>query len=184
MPNSRTILALVLLVAGAACSGRNPSVAFAPYYDFAGLQTYDWAPKDAESGADLPYDDIDRAVKRVVDAHLTRAGFSRSSDNPSFLVNYWVGSEEVAQLTDDGYYAPGWGSQWGYGWAGPDGINVSQYGEGSVTIDFIATGPRPGLIWRGIAAAELDLASSGRIEGAISSAVASILEDFPPEVDR
>jgi hypothetical protein len=185
MPNARRLIALIIFLTIAGCSTRNPAVAFDPRYDFTGLRTYDWAAKQAETGAELAYDVVDRAVKQAVDEHMARVGYSRTGDNPSFLLNYWVGSEEVVQITDASYYGPGWGAYWAFGWYGPDGVNVSQYEPGSVTIDAVSTEPGVGLIWRGIAAAQVDAQSSPRsIERAIEGTVREILKDFPPEIDE
>ncbi len=184
MLKTRHLVALFILMAIAGCSAHNPSVTWDPQFDFADVRTYDWAPKEPETGVEIAYEAVDRAVKRVVDAHMSRAGFTRSSDNPSVRLNYWVGSEEVAQITDAAYYGPGWGAYWAYGWYGPDGVNISQYQPGSITVDVVSTDPSIGLIWRGIAGAELDLQGSPqRIEGAVEDALSDILDDFPPEDD-
>lgn len=184
MPNARRLLSVIMFLAIAGCSSRNPAVAFDPRFDFAGLRTYDWAAKQAETGVDLAYDVVDRAVKQAVEEHMARAGYTRTGDNPSFLLNYWVGAEEVSQITDVSYYGPGWGAYWAFGWYGPDGLNVSQYEPGSITIDAISVEPGVGLIWRGIAAAQVDIESSPqRIERAIRDTVGDILADFPPEID-
>jgi hypothetical protein len=172
---------LLILLAATACAGRNPTVVWDVQFDFGGQRTYDWAPKDPETGLEISYDVVDGAVKRSVEAHLAREGFSKSSDNPAFLLTYWVGPEEVTQISDASYYGPGWGLYWAYGWYGSNGVNVSQYELGSVTIDVLSTDPSIGLVWRGIAAARLDeQTSAGGIEGAINGAVQEILKDFPP----
>ena len=184
MPEARRLIALLLFLTIAGCSSRNPAVAFDPRFDFAGLRTYDWAAKQAETGTEIPYDVIDRAVTQAVEEHMSREGYTRTSDNPSFFLTYWVGREEVAQITDAAYYGPGWGEYWAFGWYGPDGVNVSQYAPGSITIDAISAEPGVGLIWRGIAAAGFDAQASPRgIERAINGAVREILKDFPPEID-
>ncbi len=184
MPNTRFFIAVIVLLTVAGCSSRNPAVAFDPRFDFAGSLTYDWASKAPEAGAEIAYEDVDAAVKRTVDEHMSKVGYTRSGENPSFLLNYWVGSEEVAQITDAAYYGPGWGAYWAFGWYGPDGVNVSQYAPGSITIDVVSTDPSVGLVWRGIAAAQVDVESSPRrIERSIEGTVREILKDFPPELD-
>lgn len=184
MPNARRLIALIALLTVVGCSSRNPAVTFDPRFDFAASRTFDWASKAPETGVEIAYDAVDAAVKQTVEEHLSRLGFTRSSDNPSFLLNYWVGSEEVAQITDIAYYGPGWGAYWAFGWYGPDGVNISQYAPGSITFDVVSSDPSVGLVWRGIAAAAVDVESSPqRIERAVRDSLREILKDFPPEID-
>ena len=185
MPKPRHFVALLVLALFGACSSRNLNVAFDHYYDFDALQTYDWAPKNPETGPDLAYDAIDRAVKNAVDARMRQAGYTLSSDQPSFRIIYYVGVEEVGELTEEAYYGPGWGSYWGYGWDGPAGLNMSQYDRGTITLDVLSSDPGIGLVWRGLAYPEISPGmSANRLEGAVRSALEEILEDFPPRFER
>lgn len=181
MRKSRQLIALLVLMALSACSANKVDTAWDTHYDFAGLRTYDWAPKEPEAGADLPYDVLDRAIKRAVEAEMSAAGFALQPSNPSFRLIYYVGVEEVTRITNTAYYGPGWGASWGYGWFGPSGVNVSQYDQGTITLDVLSSDPSVGLIWRGIAAALLYTAMSPQqMEDAIQAAVRELLEDFPP----
>lgn len=186
MRKPRHLIALLLLGAtAAACTGGNVNVAWDRHYDFAGLRTYDWAPKEPEAGPDLPYDAIDRAVKSVVDAEMRAVGFTRSSDTPTLLLTYYVGVEEVGEIDDGAYYGPGWGASWAHGWYGPTGVNVSQYGPASITLDVLSPDPAVGLVWRGIADTDLlPRIPADRVEGAVRGALRDILDDFPPQPAR
>jgi hypothetical protein len=175
-------MASLLVLMACACAGRNPDVAWDALYDFSSLRTYDWAPKEAETGPNLPYDAIDRAVKRIVDEEMRASGFVLSSDNPTFRLTYYVGVDEIAAIEDEAYYGPGWGAYWGYGWYGPIGVNVSQYDRNTITLDVLSTDPGVGLVWRGIARTNLlPNTSPERVEGAVRSALRDVLEDFPPQ---
>jgi len=185
MRTSQKLICLLALLAAAGCSGMDPATAWDPYFDFGSLRTYDWAPKVPESGANLPYEAIDSAVKRVVDARMRAAGFTESSTSPTFHLTYYVGLEEVEAIGNGAYYGPGWGAYWGWGWDGPAGINQSLYDAGTVTVDVLSSDPSVGLVWRG--RAQTDLApgiSANRAEGAVESALKDILEEFPPLPER
>lgn len=185
MPKPRHFVALLVLVLMAGCASRNLNVAFDSHYDFAGPRTYDWAPKEPETGPELSYDVIDRAVKNAVDARMREAGYTLTSDQPAYRLIYYVGVEEVGEITDDSYYGPGWAAHWAYGWDGPAGLNMSQYDRGTITLDVLSTQPGMGLVWRGLAYPEISPAMSpNRLEGAVRSALGDILNDFPPETDR
>ena len=92
-------------------------------------------------------------------------------------VSPYIGVDEVV-LLQSGYYGRGWGGYWGWGWYGPVGLNVSQYDAGTITIDVVSSDPVLGLIWRGIARAELQ--ASPQNSGKVESALREILADFPP----
>lgn len=179
------LMALTLLAGGSACLwGGAPEAAWDPLFPFDGGRTYDWAPKEPETGPALPYEEFDRAVKRAVDAHLRAAGFTLSSAAPRFRLTYYVGVEEVGQISDNAYYGPGWGAYWGSGWYGPAGINISQYDGGTVTIDVLSADPAIGLVWRGIAHSEIAPSMSPQsMESAVESAVRKVIQGFPPASD-
>ena len=180
MGKTLSIGVLFVLLVAPACSGGNIDTVWDTQFDFAGINTFDWAAKEPETGADLQYGALDTAIRTVVDDHMRAVGFRRSSNNPSFLVTYYVGSEEVARLQES-YYGPGWSGYWGWGWYGPAGLNVSQYDAGTITIDMLSPDPAVGLIWRGIARAEL--LPSSQNSGKIDDAIGKIFEHFPPEDD-
>lgn len=181
MRKSQQLICLLALLATAACSGLNPDTAWDPYFDFGGLRTYQWAPKAPETGPDLPYDAIDAAVRRVVDARMRAAGFTETDTNPTFRLTYYVGVEEVEALTDDAYYGPGWGAYWGWGWDGPVGINESLYDDSTITLDVLSSDPAVGLVWRARAHADMTPpVSPERAASAVESALKDVLEDFPP----
>mgnify|MGYP001157113646 FL=1 len=171
---------LFVLLASPACSGGHIDTVWDTQFDFAGLNTFDWAAKEPETGAALQYGSLDTTIRTVVDDHMRAIGFRRSSNNPSFLVTYYVGNEEVVGLQES-YYGPGWSGYWGWGWYGPAGLNVSQYDAGTITIDMLSPDPAVGLIWRGIARAEL--LPSSQNSGKIDDAIGKIFENFPPEDD-
>ena len=186
MRSLRYGLVVLLGVAFVGCSGLSVDSVHDVRYDFASLGTYSWAPKDAEQGADLPYDLIDRMVKPAVERELNAKGFTKGSGNTTFQVIYYIGMDEVSDIVDDGYYGGGFGDYWGGGWYGPGayggGVRTIRYDEGTLTIDIIGTGGgEKGLIWRGTGKGTVEQGkSSEQLEQDLSQAVAKIMERFPP----
>ena len=185
MWKSRHQVVVLVLVVVSACAGGNLNTTWDAHYDFSGAPTYYWAPKEPESGPDLPYSVLDDAIKQAVQVEMSAAGFELQAAGPGFLLNYYLGVEEVTLLTDVAYYGPGWGASWGQGWFSPAGVNTSQYDAGTITLDVISSDPRVGLVWRGVAFTEIGPAmSSQQMESAVRSAVQQLLDDFPPEPER
>jgi len=177
----KLVMVAVLVVTLSACISITVDRTWDSRVDFAGVSTYDWAPKESETGPDLPYADIDRVIREAVDEKLADKGYLLSSDNPTFRVTYYVGVEEVTAITED-YYGRGWGGYWGYGWYGATGVNVSQYDQASITIDILSSDPEPGLVWRGIGRGAIDPgARPRRMERGIQLAVDRIFDEFPPQ---
>jgi len=182
MRKSRFFVAVLLVLALAACAGANANTVWDTHYDFSAPLTFDWATKVPEIGPDLPYDAIDRAVKTAVEAELSAAGFTQSSANPSYRLTYYVGVEEVTRISNASYYGPGWGASWGFGWHSSAGANPSLYDEGTITVDMLSSDPAEGMVWRGRAASQIDgTMSADRVENAVRDSVRALFSDFPPE---
>jgi hypothetical protein len=181
-------LAATVIVTLSACSGISVDSVYDVQYDFSNLNSFDWAPKETEQGADLPYDLIDRWVKDSVNSTLTAKGYSQSSSNPSFRVIYYIGTEEITGVSTT-YYGAGWGGYWGYGWGpyygGGTAVNSYHYDEATLIIDILDPDPEVGLIWRGTAKGTVDEgASSQKHQAGIDEAVQRLLMRFPPEANQ
>ena len=184
----RYMLLVLLAVTFVGCSGLSVDSVHDVQYDFAGLNTYSWAPKEPETGADLPYDLIDRWVRAAVERELNAKGFTKGTGNTDFQVIYYIGMQEVQDLVDTGYYGGGYGDYWGDGWYGPGGygggVRTVRYDEGTLTIDISDTNQgtdQAGLIWRGTGKGTVSKGQdSEKLEQDISESVAKILERFPP----
>jgi hypothetical protein len=182
---SRMVLAMAIVAALSACSGISVDSVYDVQYDFSNLNSFDWAPKEVEQGADLPYDLLDRWIRSSVNTTLTAKGYSQSSSNPSFEVIYYIGTDEVTGISTT-YYGGGWGGYWGYGWGpyygGGTAVNTYRYDEATLIIDILDPDPEVGLIWRGTAKGTVDQgASSERLQARIDEAVQRLLMRFPPE---
>jgi hypothetical protein len=184
MKYSRLFVVALVAVALPACSGISVDSVYDVQYDFTNLDSFTWAPKEPEQGADLPYDLLDRWIKDSVDNTLAAKGYAKSDSNPSFKVIYYIGVDEITGINTT-YYGGGWGGYWGYGWGpyygGGTAVNTYRYDEATLTLDILDPDPEVGLIWRGTAKGTVKNQSSEKTQAGIDEAVQRLLMRFPPE---
>merc|ERR1711916_252153 len=101
--------------------------------------------------------DLDKKrILRAIEKELIAQGFTKS-DNPDFLVSIFTKSRERVNVNQNNL-GMGWG--WGWGWnpwmmgGGFNNVNVSQFTEGTLFIDFIDKDKKE-LIWQGVGSGAL-----------------------------
>ena len=144
------------------------------------LKTYDWLP--IQKNSDITSLDMKR-IKNSVNSQLKNKGLKITSDSPEFLIAVHVEKKEKLSVTNWGYgYGP-YGGYWvGYwvGYWGPSGIDVYQYEEGNLILDFIDPKSKE-LIWRGSAKAVVgNEKTPEERQKKIEATVQKILEKYPP----
>jgi len=144
--------------------------------DFASLKTYDWLPIPAK--ADIDRLNVER-IKNAVNSQMVAKGLRKTPDNPDFLIASHVGKKGKVRIADWGYGYGRQGRYWG-GYGGPRGVDVYEYEEGSLILDFVDAKSKK-LIWRGSAKAQTNTVKTPeKREKLITEAVQKILDKFPP----
>ncbi len=128
--------------------------------------------------------------------NLVAKNLSKQANSPDFLIAFSVAVEDKVDVRSDrfgygygygyrpGYYRFGYRSRYygfgyGSGYYGNSGLDVYQYKEATLILDFIDPASNE-LLWRGVYIDEID--ESGIMkEDKINEAVKHILEKFPPE---
>lgn len=144
--------------------------------DFSNLKTFDWLQVPNKPNIDNL---VLERVKNAVSAELTAKGFTKTSDNPDFLIAEHIGKKDRVQVSDWGY---GYGGHRGYrgGYWGPSGASTYKFEEGSLILDFVDPKTKD-LIWRGSAKAEVqNIDTPEKKDKLIKTVVKEILEPFPP----
>lgn len=129
--------------------------------------------------------DLDKKrILRAIESELNAQGFSKS-DNPDFLVSIFTKSRERVNVNQSNL-GLGWG--WGWGWnpwmwgGGMNQVNVSQYTEGTLFIDFVDKEKKE-LIWQGVGSGALRIQNREKKEERIKLFVKEIISRFPPKKD-
>ena len=176
MKTLNSIVVLSALVITISCSTVTVNYDYDTKADFSNLQTYDWLPAPQEP--DINSLTVTR-VRNATNAVLEAKGLEMTPDDPDFLIAMHLGKDKKLSVEDRGYkygappryYGP---------YRGPGPINVYQYEEGTLILDFVAPDSKH-LIWRGVAKSPLEHAKTPeKREKLINEAVEKILKKFPP----
>lgn len=165
---------VVLIMGGCATISVNQD--YDPAYDFTKLKTYGFIPITSEAGIDqLNADRIGEAIK----TNLNIKGFTLA-EKADFGVAIFFTKSTKTDITSYGY-----GYGYGYrGYGGMGGVDVHQYDEGTLVIDFIDTAENK-LIWRGIGSGVISNNPSVEERTAnVNNAVMQILDQFPPTKEQ
>lgn len=176
MKTLNAFLILCLMVFTVSCSTVTVKYDYDTKADFASLQAYDWLPVPVK--ADINSLTVTR-IKNAVNTELKAKGMEMTADNPDFLIAMHLGKDKKLSVEDWGY-AYGLPPRYWRGYRGPRPIDVYQYEEGTLILDFVAPKSKH-LIWRGVAKSPLDSAKTPeKREKLINEAVHKIFKKFPP----
>ncbi|WP_299013219.1 DUF4136 domain-containing protein [uncultured Polaribacter sp.] len=149
--------------------------------DFNAYKTYAFYKTGIDKAA---ISDLDKKrILRTITAELELQGFVKSS-NPDILVSIFTKSRERVNVNQNNF---GVGFGWGWNpwlWNGMNNnINVSQYTEGTLFIDFIDK-EKKSLVWQGVGTGALRTLNREKREERIKEFVKEIIARFPPGKDK
>ncbi len=125
--------------------------------------------------------DLDKKrVLRAIESELLAQGFTKSK-NPDMLVSFFTKSRRKVNVNQNNNF--GYGLGWGWNPWMRNGLNnsiqVNQYTEGTLFIDFIDTSKKE-LVWQGIGTGALVVQNREKKEVRIKKFVKEIISRFPP----
>ncbi|OAD43449.1 DUF4136 domain-containing protein [Polaribacter atrinae] len=129
--------------------------------------------------------DIDKKrILRAIESELIAQGFSKS-ENPDMLVSIFTKSREKVDVQQNNNFGYGYGWGWNPWMMGGmnNNINVSQYTEGTLFVDFIDKKKKE-LVWQGIGTGALKLQNREKKEARIKEFVKEIISRFPPGKEK
>ncbi|WP_282073167.1 DUF4136 domain-containing protein [Polaribacter atrinae] len=129
--------------------------------------------------------DIDKKrILRAIESELIAQGFSKS-ENPDMLVSIFTKSREKVNVQQNNNFGYGYGWGWNPWMMGGmnNNINVSQYTEGTLFVDFIDKKKKE-LVWQGIGTGALKLQNREKKEARIKEFVKEIISRFPPGKEK
>ena len=114
---------------------------------------------------------------RAIENELNKKGLVKST-NPDILVSIFTKSREKVNVTDNNF---GYGFGWGYNpwFFGSTNLNINQYTEGTLFIDFIDKNKNE-LVWQGIGSGAMKMTNIDKKEERINEFVNKIILAYPP----
>mgnify|MGYP001600476573 FL=1 len=143
--------------------------------DFSTYKTFAFYKKGIDKAS---VSDLDKKrIMRAIENELIGKGFTKS-ENPDLLVSIFTKSREQVNVTDNNL---GYGFGWGYNpwFFGSTNLNINQYTEGTLFIDFIDKNKNE-LIWQGIGSGAMKMSSIDKKEERINEFVNKIILAYPP----
>lgn len=172
-------LLLMLVIVFASCSSVRVATDYDTKVDFNKYKTYAFY----KTGIDkAEISDLDKKrILRAIEVELTLLGLTKSS-NPDMLVSIFTKSREKVNVNQNNNfgYGFGWGwNPWMMGNGMNNNVNVSQYTEGTLFIDFIDKEKKE-LVWQGVGTGALKIQNREKKEARIKEFVKEIVSRFPP----
>jgi hypothetical protein len=173
------LLFLLCLVILTSCSSVKVVTDYDTKVDFTSYKTFAFYKKGIDKAS---VSDLDKKrIMRAVEAELLAKGFSKAV-NPDILVSIFTKSREQVNVSDNNI-GIGWG--WGYNpwFYGRTNININQYTEGTLFIDFIDKNTNE-LIWQGIGSGAMKMSNIEKKEERINEFVYEIISTYPPGLKK
>ena len=143
--------------------------------DFSSYKTFAFYKKGIDKAS---VSDLDKKrIMRAIEKELFKKGFSKSV-NPDMLISIFTKSREQVNVTNNNL---GYGFGWGYNpwFFGSNNLNINQYTEGTLFIDFIDKNKNE-LIWQGIGSGAMKMSNIDIKEERINEFVNKIILAYPP----
>jgi Domain of unknown function (DUF4136) len=159
-----------------ACSTLKVQTDADPQADLSSYKRFAFARSETHQQAPGMMDDLMRQrVEQAIAGELTKKGMQLDTTGaePDVYVAFFTGKEQKLNVVDHGYTYGRWGAGYGYG----GGSSVTQYTEGTLTVDLF-DGKKKELVWRG--SASDTVADREAAAKKIPQAVAKMFEKFPP----
>lgn len=176
----KIIIFLLGIVLISACSSIKVTTDYDTHVDFSTYKTFAFYKPSIDKSE---VSDLDKKrILRALETELLAQGFTKA-DNPDLLVSFFTKSRERVDVNQNNI-----GFGWGYGWGwnpwmyggGVNNVNVSQFTEGTLFVDFIDAKKKE-LIWQGIGTGALRNENRAKKELRIQEFVKEIVARFPPE---
>lgn len=171
-----------------ACSTLNTGWDYDPGVNFNQYKSYAWVEKQSEDTSYHLDGLMDQRVRDALDRQLAQKGLQiATKENADILVNYLTKVDKkinVDTFNTNYGYNPYWGPGWGWGGNMQTQTTVREYEVGTLIVDLVDAKSGK-LIWRGSVADTIrDSDTPQKRIAKVNEAVASVMSNFPPKVEK
>jgi len=174
------LVAVISAVFLLGCSNVSVTTDYDHDYNFKQLKSFEWlgmaknSTSANASAAMLQNGLMDKRVRAAVKSQLEAKGLRENPDSADFFIMYHAGTEKKVNVTDYGY-GYGYGGRWGGG-----GVDVQQYTQGTLILDFVDPKTKS-LLWRSVATGALaSTPDPSTADQKVTDVVNQMLSDYPP----
>ena len=176
-------LLLTLVILFSSCSAVKVAVDYDSKVDFKKYKTFAFY----KTGIDkAKISDLDKKrILRAIESELSLLGMVKS-ENPDMLVSIFTKSREKVDVNQNNNFGYGFGWGWNpWMWNGMNNnsMNISQYTEGTLFIDFIDKQKKE-LVWQGVGTGALKIQNLEKKEARVKEFVKEIVSKFPPQKNK
>jgi len=176
-------LLLILVILFSSCSAVKVAVDYDSKIDFKKYKTFAFY----KTGIDkAKISDLDKKrILRAIESELSLLGIMKS-ENPDMLVSIFTKSREKVNVNQNNNFGYGFGWGWNpWMWNGMNNnsMNISQYTEGTLFIDFIDKQKKE-LVWQGVGTGALKIQNLEKKEARVKEFVKEIVSKFPPQKNK
>jgi hypothetical protein len=173
-------LLLTLVILFSSCSAVKVAVDYDSKVDFKKYKTFAFY----KTGIDkAKISDLDKKrILRAIESELSLLGLVKS-ESPDMLVSIFTKSREKVDVNQNNNFGYGFGWGWNpWMWNGMNNnsMNISQYTEGTLFIDFIDKQKKE-LVWQGVGTGALKIQNLEKKEARVKEFVKEIVSKFPPQ---
>ncbi|MEO9570790.1 MAG: DUF4136 domain-containing protein [Polaribacter sp.] len=173
----KSILLLLSIVLLSSCSTIKVVSDYDSKVDFTKYKTYAFYKPEIDKAK---ISDLDKKrILRAIETELLAKGFTKSK-KPDMLVGIFTKSREKVNINQNNV-GFGWNPWWGG--MNNNNMNINQYTEGTLFIDFIDKEKKE-LIWQGVGTGALKLQNRAKKVERINLFVKEIIAKFPPSEDK
>jgi hypothetical protein len=178
-PARLLLLTLASLTLTACSSSPKLFVNQDPNADFSTFSTYNYVANLGTDDREGYHSIFSQYLINATSQQLEARGYTKA-DNPDLLVNFNTSSKEKIRTTSSPSMSGGYYGYRGYGAYGGYDTTVTQYTEGTVNIDLIATTMGNNqLVWEGIAVGKITNDVLDHLEEATTAVVEDIFSKYP-----
>lgn len=172
------VLLLLSIILLSSCSAVKVVTDYDSNVDFNKYKTFAFYKPEIDKAK---ISDLDKKrILRAIENELLAKGFTKSN-NPDMLVGIFTKSREKVNVNQNNNLGYGFGWRFNPYWGGMNNnVNISQYTEGTLFIDFIDKQKKE-LVWQGVGTGALKLNNRAKKEERINLFVKEIISRFPPE---